>query len=241
MNVKSIFVMLVGCAVLSAPSLEARAEDNAVIKGKVIFKGDADKFKRSEIDTSKDTNCKKKIGSYEVILNKKTDPVTIRNVVVSIKEGLGDKKYPPKTEPFKLTQVNCEYDPHIIAIMEGQSVKILNGDDTNHNIHFQPKKNAEENFSQPKKDTEVGKELKFVQEEPFKVKCDVHPWMGAHVLVFPHPFFTVTGEDGAFTISGLPPGKYVVQAWHEKFGVQTMNVEVTSGQTVEKDFTYEPK
>ena len=38
----------------------------------------------------------------------------------------------------------------------------------------------------------------------FLVKCDVHPWMSAYVGVFSHPFFAVTGDDGKFTIAGLP-------------------------------------
>jgi len=125
--------------------------------------------------------------------------------------------------------------------MEGQQLEIRNSDDTNHNIHFLPKKNQEYNKSQPKKD--MKDEIKLVAEAPFHVKCDVHPWMGAQIAVFNHPFFAVTGEDGAFEIKGLPAGKYVVEAWHENaaFGILTMNVEVASGATVEKDFTYEPK
>jgi len=221
-------------------SAGVRAADDGVIKGKVIFKGDESKYKRLKIDTSKDPNCKKAIGTYDVIINKGTPP-TLRNVVVSIKEGLGDKKFPAKTEPFKLLQKNCEYEPHIITVMEGQPVQVLNGDDTNHNIHFQPKKNPEENFSQPQKDEKTGKEMKFVEEAPFHVKCDVHPWMGGYVLVFKHPFFATTGEDGTFEIKGVPPGKYVLEAWHEKFGEMKADVEVAAGKTVEMDFTFEPK
>lgn len=225
-----------GCVPVSA-----LAEDNAVIKGKVIFKGDAEKYKRTTLDTSKDENCKKikeKIGSEEVVINKKTEPATLRNVIVSIKEGLGDRKYPAKTEAAILDQVGCQYAPHVLAVMEGQPVKIRNSDPTNHNIHFfDAKINEKLNKTQPKP---MEEEVKLKVEAPFKVKCDVHPWMGMHIAVFNHPFFAVTGDEGTFEIKGLPPGKYTVEAWHEKFGTVTASVEVTSGATKESDFTFEP-
>jgi len=216
--------------------------DGGVIKGKVIFKGDVAKYKRSVLNTAKDPNCKKakaKIGSYDVIVNKKTDPMTVRNVIVSIKDGLGSQTFKAPSTPVKITQKGCEYTPHIITMMEGQGLQILNGDDTNHNIHFLPKKNEELNFSQPKKDLTTGKTIKLDSEAPFKVKCDVHPWMGAYIAVFTHPFFSTTSKDGTFEIKGVPAGKYTVEAWHETFGTMTMQVEVASGATVEKDFTYD--
>jgi len=222
----------------------ALAEDNAVIKGKAVFAGDpkAAEFKRTVLDTSKDPNCAKskaKIGSYEVVINKKTDPPTLSNVMVFVKEGLGDRAWPAPSTPVKLTQHGCEYDPHVFGIMAGQTLIIHNGDDTNHNIHFLPKKNEEMNFTQPKKDME--KEIQLQPEaEPFKIKCDVHPWMGAYTAVFTHPFFAVTNDDGAFELNGLPPGKYVVEAWHEKFGSQTATVEVGSGESKAQDFTFKP-
>ena len=63
-------------------------------------------------------------------------------------------------------------------------------------------------------------------EAIFPVKCDVHPWMNAYVGVFNHPFFSVTGTDGKFTISGLDPGTYEITAWHERLGTQTATVTV---------------
>lgn len=239
---RSRWIMLVvasGCLIAFGAS--ARAEDNAVIKGKVVFKGDPGNYGRQVISTVKDPNCKKskkKIGSEGVILNKKTDPITIRNVIVYVKDGLGGRKYDPPTDQFVLDQFGCQYKPHVIAIMAGQTLRIRNSDPTNHNIHFLPRINQELNFSQPRQGME--RDLTLAAEDVFKVKCDVHPWMGCYMKVFDHPFFAVTGKDGTFEMKGLPAGKYAVEAWHEKFGTQTMAIEVASGETREADFTFAP-
>ncbi len=229
--------------VLIAAPTPARAEDNAVIKGKVVFKGDPSKkkYKRTKLDTSKDPNCakaKKSIGSWKIILNKNTDPMTIRNVLVSVNDGLPDRRYDPPSEPAVLDQVGCQYAPHVLGIMDGQTLRVQNGDTTNHNIHFLPKVNQEMNFTQPKKG--MTRDITLTKEEPFKVKCDVHPWMGCYIGVFEHPFFDVTGKEGTFELKNLPPGKYVIEAWHEAFGTQTLTVEVASGETREANFIYEP-
>ena len=64
---------------------------------------------------------------------------------------------------------------------------------------------------------------------PFK--CDVHSWMSAYVGVLDHPFFAVTGADGAFELKGLPPGTYTIEAWHEKLGTQTQTVTIGAKET----------
>ncbi len=66
---------------------------------------------------------------------------------------------------------------------------------------------------------------------PFK--CDVHPWMHAYIGVLDHPFFAVTGPDGTFSLKGLPPGTYTIEAWHEELG--TMTQSVTIGERESKD------
>jgi hypothetical protein len=76
-------------------------------------------------------------------------------------------------------------------------------------------------------------------EVPIRFKCDVHKWMGAYTGVFNHPFFAVTNDQGAFEIKNLPPGNYVIEAWHEKYGPQTQNVTIT-GPSRCGDFPREP-
>jgi uncharacterized protein (DUF2141 family) len=85
------------------------------------------------------------------------------------------------------------------------------------------------------------KETSTTFEKPeavFMIKCDVHPWMSAYVSVFTHPFFSVTGTDGKFTIAGLDPGTYEITAWHERLGTQTAAVTVGANDKKTQDFKF---
>ena len=87
-------------------------------------------------------------------------------------------------------------------------------------------------------------EQKFAREEVMiPVKCNQHPWMRAYTGVVKNPFFAVTGTDGTFTIKGLPPGDYTIEAWTAVGGAgqtqdQTVTIEPKETKTV--DFTFKP-
>ena len=159
----------------------------------------------------------------------------VKNMLVFVTEGL-NIDYSPPEEPVVIDQKGCIYSPHVVGIMAGQQLDILNNDGTLHNIHALPKVNKEFNKAQPRSKKKLS--VKFEKPEaPFKVKCDVHPWMGAYIGVFDHPCFAVSGDDGTYIISDLKPGEYVIEAWHEKLGSQTANVTV-SDSAAHQDFTF---
>ena len=136
-----------------------------------------------------------------------------------------------------IDQNGCMYIPHVIGMMAGQELKFLNSDAILHNVHGLPKVNREFNLGMPASLTE--KSVTLNQPEPlFPVKCDVHPWMNAYVAVMTHPFWAVTGEDGAYTIGNLPAGTYNIEAWHERLGTQTAEVTVADGETASADFAF---
>ncbi len=129
------------------------------------------------------------------------------------------------------------YKPHVMGIMVGQTYKILNSDGVLHNVHALPKINKTFNRAMPATVKEAT--ATFDKEEAvFQIKCDVHPWMNAYVGAFTHPFFSVTGTDGKFTISGLDAGTYVITAWHEKLGTQTASVTVGASDTKTQNFKF---
>ena len=79
---------------------------------------------------------------------------------------------------------------------------------------------------------------RFAKPEIVALKCDVHPCMGARIGVFDHPWFAVTDAKGAFALSGVPPGRYTLTAWHESLGERTAEVTVPEKGTVETSFGF---
>jgi hypothetical protein len=62
--------------------------------------------------------------------------------------------------------------------------------------------------------------------------------MNARFHVFEHPFFAVTGDDGTYTINGLPPGTYTVTVWHENEQLRgEQQVVVPAGKPAEANFS----
>ena len=160
------------------------------------------------------------------------------SVMVWVSKGLpAGKKFPVPSAPVTLDQNGCQYKPHVMGIMVGQTYKILNSDGILHNIHTLPKINPAFNQAMPANRKEAT--TTFNKEEAiFHIKCDVHPWMSAYIGVFTHPFFSVTGTDGKFTISGLDPGTYEITAWHERLGTQTATVTVGGSDTKTQNFKF---
>ncbi|MGH7180034.1 MAG: carboxypeptidase regulatory-like domain-containing protein [Tepidisphaeraceae bacterium] len=226
---------LLGLAIAAALGVCCVAR--AQITGKVMLDGKAPDAR--EIDMKGVPDCAKlhadPVFEETIVAGDKGE---LKNVVISIKtddpSSLGGEA--PKT-PAVLDQKGCTYEPHVLAVMVGQEMKVKNDDPFLHNVHSLANNNPNFNFGQPNKDE--GKKVDSPKvAENFKIKCDVHPWMGAYVAVFEHPFFAVSGDDGSFTIPGtLPDGEYAVTAWHESLGTQEGKVTVSGGKgTVEFKF-----
>jgi plastocyanin len=162
----------------------------------------------------------------------------LANVFVYVKEGLTGS-YPTPADSHLLDQVGCQYTPHVSGVMVGQKLVIRNSDATLHNVHAIPEKNEEFNQGQPFQGMELEKTFS-VPEVMVRFKCDVHPWMASYMAVLDHPFFTVSSEDGSFSLEGIPAGDYVIEAWHETLGAQTEPVTVGADATADVSFDFAP-
>jgi len=228
-------------AARAAPATPTHSDEmqaGATITGKIKFTGARPTNPR--IDMSEEVACKNKYPApptaETVVVNANG---TLANVFVYVKAGLpAGATYPAPATPVLLDQNGCRYHPHVFGIQVGQPLNIKNSDPVLHNIKAKAVKNRPFNVSQPNVTTTPTVRTFAQPEVMVSLECNVHGWMNAFLGVLPHPFYSVTGADGSFSIKGLPPGTYTIEAWHEKYGTQTATVTVTGTETKTSDLTF---
>jgi hypothetical protein len=138
-----------------------------------------------------------------------------------------------------LDQKGCRYIPHVLGIMAGQPLRVLNSDMTMHNVHPLPTSldNHSSDITQPPGGKPV--DMTFDQVEMLiPIRCNNHPWMEAFVNVTSNPFYAISDSAGHYEIHGLPPGTYTLGAVHEKMPEQDVTVTVAPHATVQNDFNF---
>jgi plastocyanin len=209
---KAKLVLSVSGVVLLASAIGAGSPAppaTATISGKVTYTGTPPKMK--PIDMAKEPSCAKQHAT----------PGTAAE---------------PATQVARYDQKGCQYLPHVLPMQTGQVLQIFNDDQTSHNIHPLAKVNPEWNKSQPAGSQPI--DTRYDKPEFIPVKCNIHPWMHGYFVVLNTSHYAVTGQDGSFSLKGLPPGKYTVSAWQEQYGAQTQEVTITGAETKTVNFTF---
>jgi plastocyanin len=219
-------------AAAKAPTISVDPASAGTITGVVSFKGTPPKMK--PLDMTQDPGCPREPQPAEVVV---VNGGKLANVFVYVKEGLPQGTFAVPAEPVVLDQKGCRYSPHMLGVMAGQQLKVLNSDTAIHNIHPMPSNNSPWNESQSPTDKPIIKTFSK-PEMMMPVQCNQHPWMRAYINVMANPYFAVSAADGSFTIKDLPPGEYTLAAVHEKFGEQTMKVKVGPKETAKAAFTF---
>jgi plastocyanin len=240
-GVCAVLLLAAGCGGAPEPPAAPAVTENPVdpasagsIGGRIVLQGTAPP--PAPINMASDPYCESQ-GKAAIDEYMTGAGGALGNVFVYVKDGLGQLQFPMPAEPAILDQKGCVYAPHVLGLQVGQTLEIRNSDSTLHNMHAIPENNRE--FNKALNLQGLNHTHTFSTAEvmiPFK--CDVHRWMRAYVGVLPHPFFAVTGADGAFTLKGLPPGTYTVEAWHEKLGRQTQSVTIGAKETKDVAFTF---
>ena len=152
---------------------------------------------------------------------------SLRNVLVHVVGGLGDRVFAAPAAPAVMDQAGCIFIPHVLAVQASQVVTFTSSDPVVHNVRAVTDANPVFNVSMPGRGRSVRRF--FPNPDLVKIRCDIHAWMSAYVAVEATPFFAVTGDGGTFELTGLPAGTFEVEAWHETLGASRQTVTLEEG------------
>ena len=133
-----------------------------------------------------------------------------------------------------MDQRNETFVPHVLAITTGTTVDFPNSDRFYHNVFSLSKTRR---FDLGRYAAGGSRSVRFDRAGIVRVFCDIHSHMNAFILVFSHPFFGATDDEGRYHIDDVPPGTYNVIAWHEGTMSDPKAASVPDGGGAELDFT----
>jgi len=164
----------------------------------------------------------------------KIDYTQMRDFVVYIDQPMNEV-LPAELagQTVKTTQKDANFEPHVLPVVVGTSVRWPNEDDIFHNV-FSMSDAKEFDLDYYKK--EKVPEVRFDRVGRVDVFCAIHPKMHCIILVVPNPFFAVADDKGRFVIKNVPAGTYKVRGWHERMTSQTREIVVPEVGDVKIDF-----
>ena len=237
---KSFIALAVALPLLAVAAPITGQESPGAVEGTVLLNGPAPRNRL--IPMGADPNCLminagKKVRHEHVLADAEG---RLANVLVRLEGSAAPQPAPAPGAALVIEQQGCMYRPRVAAARVGQMLRIVNRDDTLHNVHSQSDQGTDFNVSQPLAGMEHEIELKN-PEIVLHLRCEVHPWMESYVAVLEHSWFAVTGADGAFSLENVPPGSHTVVTWHERFGEARQVVQVSSGETTRVELSYSPE
>ena len=223
-----------------APLTFLGTNDGGTITGKVTLKGTPPPERAIKMDEVCGRLHKTPLTTRNFVVSKDGG---LANVFVYIKGRIDDQKYRVLAVPAVLNQSGCEFQPLVVGLVTEQRLVISNSDRIFHNVDAITRQRENLSFNIGEGGGGVATRSFAKEEIGIRIKCDVHPWMEAHVCVLDHPFFAVTDTNGDFVIRNVPPGEYKLNFVHFKgAGFATFDngvpVSVKKGEHTQIDFEW---
>jgi hypothetical protein len=212
---------------------EATAVANAgVIEGKVLLGNAAPRIQRYLISKNLEA-CGPEERDVPLV---RANGDALIDVVVYLDEIERGKPFRAAAKKVTINQKGCAFEPYLSVMANGGELEAVNSDSVLHNIHVYDLtggvRHTVMNVSQPERGDIVAKRIDLPQAHVLKVECDAHDFMHAWVFIARNPYYAIVDREGHFRISDVPPGDYVVRAWHGTLGIRAVRVTVPAAGTV---------
>ncbi len=218
-----LFLLSIGLSVQAYEEIEVA--NGGTISGKVTYQGSVPKKK--VIPTKDKKICGGIRDEAKILVDENKG---VQDAVVYLKKVAKGKAWEAPKEPPYISNKDCIFEPHVQVVRAGD-IEIINEDPILHNTHGYYGKRTAFNLALPNKGDSITKQLK--RPGKVRVDCDAHGWMLGWVYVADSPYYTLTTEDGSFSLTDVPPGDYTLIATQEYTGPIEVSVSVKEGETTE--------
>lgn len=144
-----------------------------------------------------------------------------RGAIVSLQPAAGEAPMPEG--PAVMDQYAKQFVPNMLYVRVGQAVEFRNTEDMGHNVTVNRRDTGAGLFS-VETDPQQKHSHTFDRVGQYDVTCSLHPGMQATVVATRSSVSTTVGDDGRFTLSGVPAGDYKLSVTFEG---QTVDQAVT--------------
>ena len=202
------------------------------VKGQVTFKGKVPKIQ--DLTVNRDEKfCGKTMPDESLLIDLKSQGIS--NIVVNIKKINSGKALPAKS-PVSINNQECRFQPTVSLGMQDSPLEIASADPVLHNTHILQNEDTFLNVALPPGGRTIRKTLS--QTGHLDVRCDAHQFMQASIHVFDHPYYTNTDNTGHFELTHVPPGKYLLQFWHQTLGTKELSITVKKSTPLSVKISY---
>lgn len=207
------------------------------ITGTVHFQGDVPALTPTPVPADFQTPCGHQVADESVVLDPETGAVA--NAIVYIAD-ITQGAALPSGVTAQIDQHGCHFVPHVLVVPRGSTLRIMNSDQTLHNVHLTLLGRNTDLMNSGMPPGSRALDVPMRRPGLVQVSCDVHSWMRAYVVAANHPYYAVTGADGSFRLENVPAGNYTVRAWHERLAGAEAHVTVAAGAAATATLTLQP-
>jgi hypothetical protein len=186
----------------------------------------------AEVDTDDEMN--RVLDDFKVSQNG-----GLKDTIITLEHVEAGKPF--NKEPINIVSENCKFFPDVNIIRQGESFKIDNIDAVMHNSQVYQKERGKILLNIPIPAEEIS-EGKVTFEKNYKIMqmiCGMHEFMQTWGYRVQNPYYFKTDKDGNFNIGDIPPGEYMVNAWHYLMKPQKKKIKIAAGETVDLSFEFD--
>ncbi len=223
---------------------EMEVKNGGSIHGKAILTGDVPEMRYyhlvlfpnldmcATVDT--DDNMNRVLDDFIVDSDR-----GLKDVVVTIKHVEAGKPF--GNTPLNLVSENCKFLPNVSVIRQNGSFTVDNQDAVMHNSQVYQSERGKILLNIPIPADEVSNGIVKFQKKYkiFQMICGMHEFMQTWGYRIQNPYNFITKGNGEFKIDQLPPGDYVIEAWHYLMKAQKQTIHIEANKTVEINFEFD--